>query len=289
MARRRRAHGRTDPVRSMTALQPTLSEPERRARRDTATARVEELLRLLGQDKPSMPFAKRYALMNELERTQTAYYEVLPVLTLGVCPVCGTPTRWAIDTWGLDGLWWAEHHRGVPPGPQSCPHLRVITGAVSLQGKQPRGVRFSYSHPGPEVPYVVPTMLTLPGMVAVVRSMPMANGYLAYPLTYYSPEPPPRALLVPWWGRRIATTSQGPGGFGWGVTTDPWDFELRPYVERGVLRWIDPTVRVEALSERPASEFPFAGLPGARAPQEIRGDQRRLLAPPDGAPVVPFE
>jgi hypothetical protein len=262
----------------MTVLEPTLSHPERRARRDAATARVEELLRLLGPDGPSMPFKRRYALMNEIERVQTAYYEALPVLTLGVCPVCGTPTRWAIDAWGLDGLWWAENHRGVPPAPRSCPHLRVITGAVSLEGNPPCGVRFSYSSPGPEVPYVVPAMLELPGMVAVVSSMPMANGYRAYPLTYYSPGPPPRALLLPWWGRRIATTSQGPGGFGWGVTNDPWDFELRPYVERGVLRWMDPAARVEALkalSERPASEFPFAGLPGERAPQVLRGDSRR--------------
>ncbi len=271
----------------MSKREPTLSEQERR---DAATARVEECLRLLGEDGPkSMPFKRRYALMNEIEQVQAAYYAVLPVLTLGVCPVCGTPTRWAIDTWGLDGLWWAEHHRGVPPGPQSCPHLRVITGAVSLQGKPPRGVSFSYSYPGPEVPYVVPAMLELPGMVAVVRSMPMANGYRAYPITYYSPEPPPRALLVPWWGRRIATTSQGPGGFGWGVTTDPWDFELQPYVERGVLRWMDPPTLIEALSERPASAFPFAGLPGAREPQELRGIQRRLLSPPRGTPGAPFE
>lgn len=73
----------------MTLLQPTLSDPKRR---DAATARVEELLRILGEDGqhgPSTPFAKRYAFMNEIAQARTG--EALSKRPVSEFPFAGLP------------------------------------------------------------------------------------------------------------------------------------------------------------------------------------------------------
>lgn len=273
-----------------TSATPDLAAAE--SERNRAIARVAAIVDLFaqdGRDGPRMTYHERKPYIAEIEAMQARYYEVLPRVTLAACPVCGAPAVQAFDPWGLDGFWWLETRVGLKPGPEACEHLRLVSGAVGLNGKPPRGSAFDAAHPGPEVPYVVPAMLeSAPGMTAVLSAVPMRPGYTAYPIAYYSPKPPETPVLLPWWTRTRATTRSGPGGFGWTIATQPWDFALRPWVEKGAIRWIDPTDRTRALSRKPASEFPFADLPGERRAQVIRGETRHLVAPPSGQPADPF-
>lgn len=273
-----------------TVTQPDLAAAEEERRR--ALARVAEIYELFaqdGRDGPRMSYDERKPFIAEIEALQARYYELLPPVQLAVCPVCGKPLVQPFDPWGLDGFWWLETRVGPKPPPTACEHLRLLSGAVGLNGRPPKGSPFDAANPGPEVPYLIPALMqAAPSMTAVISSVPMRPGYTAYPIAYYSAEKPEGAPVLPWWTRTRATTRSGPGGFGWTIATQPWDFELRPWVEQERLRWIDPQDRTRALSRRAPSEFPFADLPGERMQQVIRDDRRQLLPPPRGQAVDPF-
>jgi hypothetical protein len=55
---------------------------------------------------------------------------------------------------------------------ETCPHFCVLGGAVNYQGLPPLGGNQEVI-PGPEIPFVYPRLLALPGVVAVISSLPM--------------------------------------------------------------------------------------------------------------------
>jgi hypothetical protein len=135
--------------------------------------------------KPKMSYAERSPLGKKIDELLIQYFTQLPRYVFGRCPVCNLPLEQVFDPWGLDGFWWQESLSGDCPKPAACEHFRVLTGALNLNGKLPQGGE-AESHPGPEVPFLVPKVLELPTMVAVISSLPMENGYSAYPISYFS-------------------------------------------------------------------------------------------------------
>jgi hypothetical protein len=252
-------------------------------------ARVAELRRTLAEtarERPNMPYAERAALREQTEVLRDEYFARLPRVPMSRCPVCGEELVRAFDPWGLDGFWWQEKLRRDFDEPPACEHFRVLSGALGLNGLPPVG-GIEESHPGPEVPYVIPRVLAFPTMVAVVASLPMVNGYTAYPIAYFSEQPPGKLMLANPWNFTSATV-ETPKGAAWTIFTDAWDFELLPWVERGRVRWIEPGREGAVLSTREAAEFPFAALSGARQQQVIVDGRRQLLAPPNEEEVDPF-
>lgn len=259
---------------------------EERARLIDRVRDLERALHEGSRERPSMPYEERAALNEQEGAAEDEYFAGLPRVPMSRCPVCGKALVRAFDPWGLDGFWWQEKLRRKFDEPPACEHFRVLTGALGLNGRPPAGGT-EESHPGPEVPYVIPRVLEYPTMVAVVAALPMLNGYTAYPIAYFSEQPPGKLMLANPWIFTSATTRTSKGAI-WTIFTDPWDFELLPWVERGQVRWIEPNGEGTVLSTKEAAEFPFAALPGARQKQVIIDDKRRLLAPPAGEEVDPF-
>jgi hypothetical protein len=233
-------------------------------------------------------YETRKQIGKEIKELKAQYFAQLPRYVFGRCPVCNAPLEQVFDPWGLDGFWWQEKLSGLCPKPSACEHFRVLCGALNLNGRPPHGGG-SESYPGPEVPYVIPKTLELLTMVAVISSIPMQNGYTAFPISYFSSDKPPTtALANPWTKRTCSFINPRDGKAAWTIMTDPWDFALMPWVERGKIQWIEPGDPENILKSAPANHCPYVNLTGLQLRQVIKNDKRFTQPPPHNEVVNPF-
>lgn len=214
------------------------------------------------------------------------YYERLPRLALGVCPVCGKPLYRQFDPFGFDGPWWSDPPAGDEP--PACPHFVLLRGAVDLRGRAVRAGAVRV-HPGPEVPYVIPRLAALEGMRMVIGELPMEPGYVAYPLTYFAPRRPATSELTSVWARPTYEYANASGDGGWDYANDPWDFDVQSWIDRGVVRWTEPGSSNTRLADPAAGPCPYAHLGGSQQPAEIERDRVRRVGLPDGQPNFPID
>ncbi len=259
--------------------------------RDAIVARVRDLDRRLNPPKGAPePSDDEAALIEEqYYATMGEYFDRLPRMTLSVCPYCARPLKRVFDPFGLDGFFWATDLLCEVEEPAACEHFRVLLGALSLGGREPVEV-VEEVRPGPEVPFVVPALFELPGMVAVVGKLALARGDAAYPIGYFSNQPTdPSDLHQPW--LRTSYWFAGEDGEAvWMTANDIWDFALEPHLAAGRLRWtLLEDKKPRAASLEPGARCPFAGLRGERRPQQLVGGARDFLPPPDGRTLNPFE
>lgn len=230
----------------------------------------------------------REPLQEERERRLQAYWDLLPQMPLSACPLCGEQLVRSFDQVGIEGFFWQEGMRVEQEEPTTCPHFCVLLGAVNLNGLPPRG-GINTAHVGPEVPYVIPRLLSLPGMVAVISTVPLENGYTTYPIAYFAETPPDPFELTQPWTRRTFSYKDKHGKSWWTEKNDPWDFELAPWVSTRQVQWIAPgdaSFRVASAPE----PCPYVGLPGRRRPLEIVENELREGVVPDGRELgTPFE
>jgi hypothetical protein len=216
-----------------------------------------------------------------------AYWEALPRVPLSACPLCGHVLNRAFDPLGIDGWFWQEEMGDKPVQPPPCAHFAVLCGAVNLNGLPPRGGDRP-AHLGPEVPYVVPKLLALPGLSVVISKIPLADGYTAYPIAYFAETLPRPTQLPQSWTKTTVSFTDASGEAWWTINTDPWDFELEPWIEQRKVHWIapgDPDFRV--LS--PPTPCPYVGLPGRRVRIVIEQDRLQTEGLPCGEDPDPFE
>jgi hypothetical protein len=144
---------------------------------------------------------------------------------------CGeAPLIRSVDPHGLDGTWWAGD---VEPAP--CRHFCAVLGALGPNENPPRAGDFEV-RPGPQVPFVVPRLLELDGVIAVISRMHMDNGYAVCPIAYFAERrPSPQDLTASW--RKGFTYETQLGETSWRLSDELWDFELTPWISRKKLLW----------------------------------------------------
>lgn len=211
-----------------------------------------------------------------------AYFRALPEVLLSRCPFCSSHLVSQFDLWGFDGFWWQEREMGGAKKPVGCDHFRVLRGAVAPGANPPLGGRHE-AHIGPDAPYVIPAVLGLPTMVAVVSSFGMDNGATAFPIAYFSTEaPPPGSLAAPWRKTTYSfKTPQGQSGFM--IKKDPWDFDLKPWIDQRKLRWTIQHGSELVLADPVGDSCPHLDLQGQRLPQIILEDRLRYDSLPNPA------
>lgn len=268
----------------------TASRPMTTEDRDLLLARVREIRTKISdgmKEKPRMSYAVRSQLGSQIDELLKQYFAQLPRYAFGRCPFCNVLFEQVFDPWGLDGFWWQEIMSGKCPTPSACEHFRVLSGALNLNGRPLLGGD-AESHPGPEVPYVIPIALELPTMVAVISSIPMKNGYTAYPISYFSLDKPPTNALANPWTKTSCNFTAPNGKTGFTYITDPWDFELLPWVAKGKVKWIEPGDPQCILKSGPTERCPYVDLKGLRLQQEIKSDKRFTKPPPNNEVMDPF-
>jgi len=220
------------------------------------------------------------------------YLDRLPRPVLSVCPFTETPLKRALDPYGFDGPYWYEALQASIEEPRASAHFLVMLGAVKLERDAPTEAS-EVVHPGPDVPFVVPALLELPGVVAVMGRVRLETGDLAYPIAYFAEDASkiePTELHQPWL-RDDYWFVNDEGDASWAISNDVWDFELGPWLESGRLRWVDLEAAEPKVLRlgKDAEVCPLVGLPGERMPQTLSDGERDWLDLPSGEVINPFE
>ncbi len=241
--------------------------------------------------RPPTPLAsgaERARIKDAYYRALGEYYDRLPRVLMSVCPFTNKPLRRAFDPFGLDGPWWHKARMGHPDEPAAPSTFKVLLGAVDFGPRIPAEA-IAEVIPGPDVPFVVPRLLRLPGMVAVIHRLALDTGELAYPIAYFSEEDiGPERLHQPWLRQDLWFKTEA-GDSSWLISNDEWDFDLDPYIAIGKVWWVDERGRSPiAVTASSGARCPYVGLPGDRRPQSIAEGERELIEPPTGVPFNPF-
>jgi len=199
---------------------------------------------------------RRHAL---LER----YLELLPEATVARSPDTGELVRWRIDTAGLDGWYWRYETAAFnDPDPMPAGWL-AMNGAMRLV--EPVEVTPDPVVPGPGVPYVVPRILSVPGIRAVIAQVAVGR-HTGWPITYFGPRPPDTPLVNTWGRAEYYVYDEDGTWLGWSDNLErvsDYDFELSDWLRSGKLLWIAPGDDSATLREG-VDGCPYLDLPGPR-------------------------
>lgn len=187
------------------------------------------------------------------ELAEEAYFDRLPRVVMGCCPFDAKPLVRTFDPYGFDGPWWRPE--ALPGELPSCPHFCAVLGAASTGGDNPHDVPGDRSRPA--TPYVVPRLLNQPGMVAVLSRIEMTAGNSAVAVAYFAPRRPPAQDLAANWPRSVYLYTTALGQHRWRLDDAERDFDLRPWLARGKLRWCEPGSNNERLSFDPPDRCPY--------------------------------
>lgn len=242
----------------------------------------------LRSDDDLMPDERR-ALGKKSDAVLDEYVSRLPQVPIGRCPFNGEPSFKRMDTFGLDGKWW---YVGAPDLPViACSHFITFLGAFNRHDQAPDGCSPRAIHeimPGPEVPFVVPRLLEMPGMAVVISSRKiMDEKYTIYFMAYYNEKPVTGVQSHQQW-LRTSHSFLGPKGQPqWASATDPWDFDLQPWrFQPRKVFWIAPNDQTLTLRPGNDPEFPYENLPGLRQPQVFRQGKVFTMPVPNGLTTV---
>lgn len=219
-------------------------------------------------------------LRQKLTDDRDLYRMSTPVVPLARCPYTNQVVYHSLDIYGLDGLWWDSQVpiRTVDSLPSS---FFMLTGSLSPSGgyeKAPIVVK-----PGPEVPYVVPEVLSTPGIKAVITTVKI-GAHTAYPVFYFIEDWENAVEPMNTWGANYWSFVNADMQYGYneyGVFRDDpeleideddieeedveytYDFDLKKWLDNGKLQWIQSNDPVFTLREG-ATGCPYLNIQGSR-------------------------
>jgi len=269
-----------------------MSQPLTKAERAMILARATTLESELYPPEggpPEPTGRKRVKMLDTYYQVLHEYGDRLPRVPVSRCPQTKQVLKRVLDPFGLDGPFWFKS-RVVeieePPAPLT---FKVLLGALDLRGRTPHEAQAEII-PGPEVPFVVPSLLELPGMRAVISRIDLEQGDIAHLIAYFSGEDIPMQDLHQHWLEQDLWYPGEGGGTSWLTKNDPYEYDLAPWIENGRLAWIEPgDLDLTVYDRTSARSCPYVALEGDQHPQSISGGERELLEIPDGSPVDPFE
>lgn len=199
------------------------------------------------------------------EKLPEYYFTRLPLYHLSKCPFCGTVLQHSFDPWGVNGLWWQHDENSVIyKKHKACEHFRLLKGAVNLNNNPPIGSNYSDSLIGPTKPYIIPRILRMESMIAVISSFQMTNGYIAYPIAYFSESKPPTGSLPASWTNIMRE------GYGHPDSPEYQEFNLTPWLEIGRIVWANQDDGDLILHHHPDKKCHYEGL-------AINGKEQRIF------------
>jgi hypothetical protein len=200
--------------------------------RSEALAQHEAAMTLVGLYPPyskaeSEALADAREAMGRARNAEEEYFERLPAVVMGHCPFDGRPLLRTYDPFGLDGPWWRPEAN--PTEPPACPHFCVVTGALDKHALTSASSEWT-TYPGPTMPYVIPRLLDMPGMVASVTAIPDA-----FVVAYFAERKPKIELLTAPWPRTNFSYTTQMSIDSWRIPNEVWDFDLAPWIAKGKL------------------------------------------------------
>lgn len=256
-----------------------------------------------GREPPRKLFDQFDILESQDRQVHRDFIRRKPYVLISRCPYCGMAIWAKVGVFSLvDEFWYREDSDGRDDVAERfrCRHLFCLDGGLNLNGYQPTEAHAPITVTNDtipmaaEVPFVKPRVLTLPTMLAVVHSFPVADKYTAYPIIYFAEVQPPQQEFCIGWARQEYVDHYRPTGQGVvmiGRRTDAQDYELDKWVRQGKLFWLDPGDEEHPLVRGPAEAFPYRNIAGRRHPYLIKeGRVQDLSDPPhDSKPEIRLE
>jgi hypothetical protein len=233
-----------------------------------------------------LPVPARQDLLQQEENLKLRYQESLPQVPISRCPIDGSLVHKRMDIFGLDGLWWEVGASDELPIGDSR-HVITYTGALRAPSVDLAGAALTKRArilPGPEVPYVIPRLLHIPGVRCVISWVQLFSGRGGAYLTTYFAEPGfPAREAHQMWLRESFDFLDDVGHRRWRIATDRWDFDLVPWLRdrRDKVYWIAPSDPAMTAITGSPEQCPYVDAPGARFPREIKNGVVRGLPLPE--------
>ncbi len=269
-------------------MSPTLTHAERDVLLARAAA-LESQLYPLDDDTPEPVGPARVKLLDTYYQVLHEYGDRLPRVPVARCPHTRQVLKRALDPFGLDGPFWHKSCIVEIEEPAAPPTFMVLLGALDLHGRTPAEAKAEVI-PGPDVPFVIPRLLGLPGMKAVISQQTLETRDTAYLISYFSGERIQFQLRHQHWLRQDLWFPNESGGTSWLTKNDPWDFDLAAWIESGHLSWVMPGDSEMKLCDRQSGlTCPFVGLVGDQHPQTLTGGTVVRMPMPDAMIVDPFQ
>lgn len=233
--------------------------------------------------------APRLKLLDAYYKVLHEYGDRLPRVAFSRCPHTQQILKRALDPFGLEGPFWHADRIVEIDEPPAPPTFALVMGSLHLHGRAPSEVMAEVI-PGPDMPFVVPRLLGLPGMKAVISRLKLETGDTAHVIAYFSSESIPPEHLHQHWLRRDLWFPNDAGGTSWLIQNDAWDFDLERWIASGHVAWIDPD-DPDVLLRNGASgiKCPFIGLSGEQNPQSLNAGRTRRMPMPEAMAVDPFQ
>lgn len=217
--------------------------------------------------------------MDAVSALNERYRALVPRVPVSRSPIDGTVVCHSLDTVDIDGLWWS-YDNAIRPIEELPPTWFAMAGAMRLVNEV-ADTAFLVK-PGPEIPFVVPRILAREGLVAVLSQVPV-GPHTGYAITYFAPDPVRLDLpRINTWGSNLYVVRRPGQTPGWDTTVDwcpEWDFDLGPWIQRGLLAWIAPGDDTLTLRHDVAG-CPYLGLEGHIEPTRIQFGHADHPAPP---------
>jgi hypothetical protein len=235
----------------------------------------------------ALTIPERDALDDRADLLEKQYAAGLPLYAISRCPHCEEPFEIAADFYGLNGPFWPEF--GIQRIGNACPHVIAYLGALNYHDTVPTADEcgpFNEIHSGPEVPYLVPRLMGLPGMKCIVSSRSIIDDrFTVYFMTYFADPPAPPSEGHQNWLRQHHSYLTPTGHRINHIRTDPWDFDVLGWMEAhpDSVGWIAPGDDTLTLHWS-TDDFPYDGLPGRRHPLILRRGHIQGDQVPDGSP-----
>lgn len=221
--------------------------------------------------------AHRGFWQRRLDVASRAYRDVVPAVAVSRCPLTDEVLDLAIDVFGLDGPWW-NRDAVCRPLPDPMPRTTLgFDGAVRVTSIP---VAPFVVCPGPEVPTVIPRLLSSAGVHAVLSTVHVGRD-VAYVTSYFA-EPGSTPLPAPpdHWGADHYLAA-GFDGVPMRVSSgdEARDADLGPWLDTGRCWWIELGDDARALRQG-RDGCPYLGLAGRADPQWLF--EGRSSYAPDG-------
>ncbi|NSW89621.1 MAG: hypothetical protein HPY74_02875 [Firmicutes bacterium] len=178
-------------------------------------------------------------LLNEIDAWEKEYLKHLPYVNISRSPFTGQILNISIDTGGIDGPWW-EYDRPLRNQEERIETFLCIDGAMKLEGeieKSPFLVK-----PGPEVPFIIPSLLSQDNVRAVISSLKIGK-HTGYPIVYYAVGAEIPEERTNDWGSnyyRIVDDEGIDRFLNSPILWFQYDYDLKPWIMAGKLFWIKP-------------------------------------------------
>jgi len=201
------------------------------------------------------------------------YMDILPLLSISRCPFTGDIVNMQIDIDGLDGLWW---NFDAPKRPKTDLSITffAMDGAMQLDNEV-KIVPFLCS-PGPEIPFVIPRLLSYIQVKAVLSTIKVGN-HTGFIMIYFAEPMLEEVVRINDWGSgryfdsfSTFNNTVTPGNYIEAESDElDYDFDLEPWIKSGKLMWIEPGDTTMTLKSV-VSHCPYLHLVGNQNTQYIQ-------------------